>query len=692
MCLDPSFTTDTKADGFMIEISKDLRITLTDEYTNEKKPDDGEFYYKIRQFQGALGPKNPYFEMRWWARLASIADTKNKKQRLQQLLGHAQFGPAFDAFLKIPALYGGMRLSMVNKMICLKCHDVTRADIAALQLTAPGAFTSEAVALRGRVEGGDVFQAFNSDERKEIWSRICSKTKNSLVPSLFQFFENLKYLKGPADCMKMLINPKRKDTIQSALEDAFSGFDDPSDTCAVQIGRHKFKYAPVDPVDRFSILYRHNDQIKALMQQDPDESMARRLLDTARDPAIYRYMRKDDCVKKIVRIIREAEPHESREDTSDSGIDGEEKRSSRCGLPAVWDYAENKNLLFLADLHRPLPTNDRLRFDFIQRSNYFSFFGDRIACEDEILEAVTDTSQAECTGVTACITQEVPGNWEQSVPRSPTLPDNYQEQVHTATRHLQDLEESLKLLNVKKTETETELGQLQQEIGQNRNMNESLAQQLRHLQNEGTKLETTIGMLKAEEARKSNNIQRLEQIESDINHRIEASRLQNEQLSGDETKLRTTIAELESMKENNVQTANQPFTTTKTQEVQRESNRLSGTTARAKEPDLNSGEICVKFMVKEWIVAHELWVNRSKPSEFQRVVQKYLRKGMGTFDREQRQLSPINCLNLLIETQPPFEVYLKPNWEVEKLGGPRPKAANKNIKDGSTAMVSSPRQ
>lgn len=503
-----------------------------------------------------------------------------------------------------------------------KMRKVTRADIAALQLTAPGAFTSEAVALRGRVEGGDVFQAFNSDERKEIWSRICSKTKNSLVPSLFQFFENLKYLKGPADCMKMLINPKRRDTIQSALEDAFSGFDNPTDACAVQIGRHKFKYARVDPDDRFSILYRQlwlfafregmgmekeakkrlagprvehadegvlfefaamanmfrfsNDQIKALMQQDPDESMARRLLDTARDPAIYRYMRKDDCVKKIVRIIREAEPHESREDTSDSGIDGEEKRSSRCGLPAVWDYVENKNLLFLADLHRPLPTNDRLRFDFIQRSNYFSFFGDRIACEDEILEAVTDTSQAECTGVTTCITQEVPGNWEQSVQRSPTLPDNYQEQVHTATRHLQDLEESLKLLNVKKTEKETELGQLQHEIGQNRNMNESLAQQLRHLQNEGTKLETTIGMLEAEEARKSNNIQRLEQIESDINHRIEASRLQNEQLSGDETKLRTTIAELESMKEKNVQTANQPFTTTITQEVQRESNRLSG--------------------------------------------------------------------------------------------------------------------
>ncbi|KAI6569338.1 hypothetical protein MCOR04_008380, partial [Pyricularia oryzae] len=133
---------------------------------------------------------------------------------------------------------------------------VIRADIAALQLTAPGAFISEAVVFRGRVKGGDFFQTFNSDERKEIWSRICSKTKNSLVPSFFQFFENLKYLKGFADYIKMLINPKRRNTIQSVLEDVFSGFDNPTDACAVQIRRHKFKYARVDPDDRFSILYR----------------------------------------------------------------------------------------------------------------------------------------------------------------------------------------------------------------------------------------------------------------------------------------------------------------------------------------------------------------------------------------------------------------------------------------------------
>lgn len=177
----------------------------------------------------------------------------------------------------------------------------------------------------------------------------------------------------------------------------------------------------------------------------------------------------------------------------------------------------------------------------------------------------------------------MPGNWEQSASRSLILVDSYQEQVHAATQNLRHLKERIDSLNSKATEKETELQQLQRKFEQNHNLyqslgvkHESLEQQLRHLHNEKTQFNNAIGMLRAEKARKSNNIQRLEQIKSDINHRIEASRLQNEQLSGNETKLRTTIAKLESMKEKNVQTANQPFTTTKTQKVQREFNRLSG--------------------------------------------------------------------------------------------------------------------
>lgn len=54
----------------------------------------------------------------------------------------------------------------------------------------------------------------------------------------------------------MLINPKRYKTIESVLEHVFIRPENPSDECAIQIGRYRFKYARVNPVDYFSILYR----------------------------------------------------------------------------------------------------------------------------------------------------------------------------------------------------------------------------------------------------------------------------------------------------------------------------------------------------------------------------------------------------------------------------------------------------
>jgi len=78
----------------------------------------------IRVYQGFFGQKNPYFERRWWARLAAQSESTNKKDRLYQLFGHREFGPAFDAFQYLPALYCGLRLSVINKMISMKSHEV----------------------------------------------------------------------------------------------------------------------------------------------------------------------------------------------------------------------------------------------------------------------------------------------------------------------------------------------------------------------------------------------------------------------------------------------------------------------------------------------------------------------------------------------------------------------------------------
>jgi hypothetical protein len=99
---------------------------LIEEYTNEVKPDDGQFFYNIRVFQGYFGRnrKNPCFEKRWWGRLAAVSTSNNKKERLEQLFRHVLFAPAFDAFQHIPALYVGMRISILNKMISMKCDEV----------------------------------------------------------------------------------------------------------------------------------------------------------------------------------------------------------------------------------------------------------------------------------------------------------------------------------------------------------------------------------------------------------------------------------------------------------------------------------------------------------------------------------------------------------------------------------------
>lgn len=112
-------------------ISTEAKQDLIEEYANEKKPTDGEFYYKIRQYQGVFGAKNSYFESRWWARLAAISTrgSTNPKDRLEQLLGHRKFAPAFDAFRHLPCLYSGLRLSAVNKMTSMKCDEVNMTRV-----------------------------------------------------------------------------------------------------------------------------------------------------------------------------------------------------------------------------------------------------------------------------------------------------------------------------------------------------------------------------------------------------------------------------------------------------------------------------------------------------------------------------------------------------------------------------------
>lgn len=76
-------------------------------------------YRRIRQYQHE---HNARFQKRWWSRLS-----ENKAKRLRQLTSpdHVDLCSAFDALLAIPGLWNGMRLGSLNRVLALKCDEVS---------------------------------------------------------------------------------------------------------------------------------------------------------------------------------------------------------------------------------------------------------------------------------------------------------------------------------------------------------------------------------------------------------------------------------------------------------------------------------------------------------------------------------------------------------------------------------------
>lgn len=93
-----------------------MKRCLVEEYANESIPTDGMIYYKIRQYHFQ---RNFSFESRWWARLRGC-----RGRNLKALFKHPELTAAFDALLDIPALWDGMLLTTLHKVLGLKSDDV----------------------------------------------------------------------------------------------------------------------------------------------------------------------------------------------------------------------------------------------------------------------------------------------------------------------------------------------------------------------------------------------------------------------------------------------------------------------------------------------------------------------------------------------------------------------------------------
>ncbi|GFF50438.1 hypothetical protein IFM46972_09044 [Aspergillus udagawae] len=212
-------------DLYLDEIGEELRTSLVEEYANQKKPTDGEIYRKIQQYEGE---GNEAFRQRWFVRLS-----RSNQERLDQLDNrrNRRLRLAFDRLLPIPGLWPhGMRISMLHQLITTGCVEeiitylghigdfwsslvasdpdsMKRIDpdtVDALQLLAPGKSRIDSKMARGLVLSGQAFAEFSEEERRVIWNQLANF--NRLVPSLYKFFEDFKYLESCAHCVKRLFS------------------------------------------------------------------------------------------------------------------------------------------------------------------------------------------------------------------------------------------------------------------------------------------------------------------------------------------------------------------------------------------------------------------------------------------------------------------------------------------------------
>ena len=99
-----------------------MQTTLSEEYSNEEKPSNGEIYRKVWQYERE---GNVYFKKRWKARLSD-----HGRRGLQQLRDHGdgELAAAFDSLLDIPGLWDGMRIS--TGYTCRRFLESTLHDIS----------------------------------------------------------------------------------------------------------------------------------------------------------------------------------------------------------------------------------------------------------------------------------------------------------------------------------------------------------------------------------------------------------------------------------------------------------------------------------------------------------------------------------------------------------------------------------
>ncbi|QKX63179.1 uncharacterized protein TRUGW13939_10348 [Talaromyces rugulosus] len=433
-------------DLYLDDIDSHLKTNLIEEYSDQQKVTDGEIYRKIRQYEAG---QNELFRERWLARFS-----RSSQERFEQIDKRKNRGLrcGFDSLLPIPGLWrGGMRVSMMHRVIASNCtkeiltylnhikhfwstivdHDplsmnkIDEDTVQQLQLKAPRLSRIDRENIHTLIRGGKIFISFSDMEREMIWSRM--EHFDGLIPSLYTFFEDFKYLEDCASCVKRLL-PDCTDSVWRTMSEMFVASPEAEQEVLIQTSESMFRTIRAPGRDCLDLAYRQvwlyamryyplmppepkhkedllanqtqtkpdestihemaelaerlgfqSDEITKILSSSPDLQIAMACLLQARKKRRFRYHphQINDLVNQIVRCFSAAVPIEAGlPSPRELLVDSVMKPRARCGRPTMGAHQQDSQYLFIDVLHSDdVLVGDTITTFDVRRCVYFAFFG-----------------------------------------------------------------------------------------------------------------------------------------------------------------------------------------------------------------------------------------------------------------------------------------------------------------------------
>jgi hypothetical protein len=502
---------------------------------------------------------------------------------------------------------------------------VDNATVKALELMAPKHSKQDAQRLHGLLVSGRIFAAFSLEDRETIWSVL--RNVPGLIPSLFTFFADLKYLQACAGSMRHLVEPSPTHTMRMALDGVFFGgthswdlsyrhlwiyvmqnFRDlPAPLKENKKGNNRLaKAGTVTPnevvLSDFAALADQmgfrSDQILALKQRSSDREIAHNALLNARKPDRYEYTSHnlESHIEQIVRLFATATPLLVEPSCPAFVSDDPTAAGTRCGFPDEEAHARDARSLSIANLHVDVDEQGKsITSFFVRRGVYCAFFG-RPSETGTRRRSRPSPPQDPDVGEAG---SSSPLQESRSNPASGTLGGERPAGFEQVTR-----------IRVGQERTEQEL--LQASVEDQNNVQEDVdsLQPAERDQRRGTQLD-------------------LERIIADGLASISENREDRPQSSGPTVDLEELVDSYQDL----ISTDRQQYEQTPERQLQ-----------IIPPPS----QVRIEFKIRErdvWRTDRSLLVDPSEPSEVERVAKKYMRKGFRPFDTSFSLLVPRTCFH-----------------------------------------------